>query len=1016
MDGAALCCLCIESVRPCTPIRVVLAHWIRGYLHAVEPAQTPPAHVLIDWTRVAYLACSWQRLQSIETWDRDPLRRRFPGCVAVILYELDRASSSVAIYGFLSLTNSKRAFSRDPFLEASDVRLAPQPHAEAPFLTLESSKTNAYCDPLFRTARIDPAFEGQTIAITLAYVAELTADAHVPDMQAGRVLLLKKYTREGLCAMADMIGVGKLNYYLRFALLCVAYTGDGGQMHAPAIGLGCAALAALISGLVSIIHPTEDSVAQVVSLLGLPLQLVGLDPTLDFALCSARDSPGQYYFPFGHAPSVEKLRRAYAAALGQTSVPHKNWATNQNTAGMFLAAAGISFAEMCIHEKRFKRTEPNRPIAVLYDAWPISFYCHIRTEHATRTLQSLLSYLAFCGANFTAQSRVNWACCELGARQSGWSMLCLQDIIFLRGKPELDAFIEDWRQRCSFDIEILPGLGSTIPCESTNFVPHLHPSTLAMPKQNTFGELVCELLATEPPAVREAVGKARELAQRLEQPAPSYLLHDPATGHYFSPHALGQWVGERTVADVLAVRAVVWEQHRGNKKQFMKKHYLGGALADLYKPLSNQLTEPLLRQLTSVIAEKARAAIARATPPLAPLRRFSTQGFSGSRRSFFDMQPFRSIEEGLAKDMARVQSYLMYLTGASRIGSASHGTGLEATSETHKITYTMASAPKYATSWKDWKDPTSAAKGWRLGSLTKYVKQFATEQEAVLFLTEWASGHATASKAALPSHPSSPEMSATAVRTAMEYVTEHKRTARNSSRVLVGTVANTYLRKTRGLGLAEEGGAPHSLIEQNPFVVARRAVHFGEERRPCVSVFTGTYQIIQNTCLNEETSNKDLSFGYPKKSYGVFDLQDGTKDNVPLQIVPDTARYLFAAEGLETGLSFACALSRANVCALLGVGNIEGLHREAGVSVAIWCRENDKKKEDPRDQAAAEAAIARRLKILADRFEQVLCVFPPPEYNDFNDVHREHNGAAGTRIIIECLRAQLPQDIFDAVK
>lgn len=1012
MCDPALVRLSIESVRPCTPLRIVLNDWIRGYLHTLEPDQIPPLHVPIDVTRLTFLACSLQRLESVETWDRERLRHRFPGCVAVLLYEMDRANSSLAIYGFVSLVNSARIFNRDPFLLASDVRHAPLPQADAPFLSLESSKFNSYCDPIFLTARMDPAFEAPLLTAALEYVAELTVGGRTPDMQLGRELLLRKYTRSQLCSPNTIATVGKLNYYLRLALIFIAYSGEDGALQAPAVKLGSDALAALIAGLVSIIHPTEDNVASLVSLLDLPLQVVGLDPTVDFSLCSPSGSPGQYYFPFGHQPSVEKLRKAYSAAQGQIDTRHRTWATTANAANVFPTESGISFVEVCVNTKKFKRTEPTQQLSVMYDTWPVSFYCHIRAEHADRTLRSLLSYLAFCGSNFSHESRINRAFYPVAG---GWCLFCVQDIIFLGGKPELDAFIASWRARSPFEIELMPGVGRGIPCESSHFVPHLHPSALALPKQDTFGELVYDFVAVKTPAIVEATARACELAQRFEQPTPSYLLRDPETGHYFSPHALGQWVGERTAADIASVRAQVWQKHRGNKKQFIKKHYLGGMLADLYKPLSDNLAEPLLRQLNSVFAEKARAATERLKPSVPQLHSKGGSRFS-SGRSFFDMQPFRSIEESVASDPARVQSYLMYLTGASRIGSASHGTGYEAISELHKIVYTMAGAPKYATSWRDWKDPTGASKGWRLGSLTKHVKRFASEQEAVIFLTDWANGNAKPSTAALPAQPVSPEMPASTLRSAAEYAQENRRIARTSTRVLPGTPAHNYLRNIRCLGKAEEGGAPRSLIEENPFLVARRAIRVGDHRRPSMSVFTSNYQVVQNTCLNEETCDKEMEFGYPKKSHGVFELADGTKEHVPLQIVPSTARYIFAAEGVETGLSFACALGRANVCALLGVSNIEGLHRAAGVHVAIWCRENDKKKEDPRAQAAAEAALTRQLKTLAGRFEQVHCVFPPSEYKDFNDVHRSNSGAAGTRIIIECLRAQLPAEIFDAVK
>ena len=1020
----------LDEVAPCTPARALLLAWLASYLRELDPTAIPAGHVVIDTGRLAFLPCHRQRLASVDSWHREPLRQRFPGCTALALYEIDRATSSIVLYGFVSLTTGPRVFNPEPFLDASVTLPPPALSAAYPFLTLESAKNHACCDELFRTTRLDPEFEAPLLSAALSHVSELP----VRDMLAGRDLLLKKYKREFLCSPTGIVELGKLNYYLRLALLCIAYTGDAGEMHAPALQMGCSALAALVGGLVSILHPTEDSVANVISSLGLPLQVVGLDPMEDFTLCSARDTCGPYYVPYGHAPSIAKVAQAYKNASGNIAAHHQNWAASANTAGMFPTPEGISFVKLDTTAKKFKRTAPLAPIAVLYEKWPVSFYCHVQLPEwdektANRILRSLLHYLCFRGADLNGEARIDWACQPLQPTYHGWALFYVQNIIFLGGKPELDAFISDWRAHSCFEIKIRTDVGSSIdsPSAGTDFVAHIHPSTLAMPKPGTLGLSIHDIILShvnnpdfvEPLPLVQAISAARTLAQKLAQPAPSYLLHDPATGKYLSPHSLGQWVGERTVSDVMTTRAMVWRDYRGDKKNFFKKHYLGGALAYLYKPLNTLLTEPLLRQLTSAIAEKARAAEARATPSL-PARPGKPSGggqpFSGRSQRLFDAEPFRTAEAKVANDQNRVQSYLMYLTGATRVGSASRGTGLEATSETHKITYTLANAPKYATSWKDWKDLSGAGKGWKLGSLTKYVKGFATDREAVQFFLEWSLGNVSA-PSSLPAHPVSPEMSFGDRQTAAEYIIEHKNLAKRSSRVIAGTVANDYLRKIRGLGRAEEGGAPRSLVEENPFMVAQRSARPGpnDDRRPCLTVFTSTYQARQNIFLDEATSNKDMTLEQAKKSGGRLNLPDGDKDNVPLQIVPETARYLVVAEGPETGLSVACALRRANVCALLGVGNIEELRRVPGIEIVVWCRENDRKKTTEK-QALADSNMARYLKALSGRFAQVHCVFPPAEFNDFNDVHRKHEGAAGTRIIDECFRTQLPAEIYEALK
>ena len=213
--------------------------------------------------------------------------------------------------------------------------------------------------------------------------------------------------------------------------------------------------------------------------------------------------------------------------------------------------------------------------------------------------------------------------------------------------------------------------------------------------------------------------------------------------------------------------------------------------------------------------------------------------------------------------------------------------------------------------------------------------------------------------------------------------------------VIEGTTAWRYLRETRGLS-----DAPRALIEENASLFARKRSGFQLDSGDVVAAAqlgcaTATRAAMQLIYLDIASARKLAASGAAVKlTQGRLALGAGRYDAVPIVPAPAGVRVprVFVTEGPETALSVASAYPETPVYAALGVGFIRGFGGVDAAEVVI-CRENDA------NGAHIAREIARAKQALATRFARVREVWPPAGYNDFNDVHQQHPGGAGTAII-----------------
>jgi len=313
--------------------------------------------------------------------------------------------------------------------------------------------------------------------------------------------------------------------------------------------------------------------------------------------------------------------------------------------------------------------------------------------------------------------------------------------------------------------------------------------------------------------------------------------------------------------------------------------------------------------------------------------------------------------------------------------------------------------------WKDFSTRNGGGgRGCTLGSLITYRLDGATGDSALHWLERWADTRAQQEALADTDQACTPPQHAEAPPAPADTMAARAKIAgrlAHMTRVDEQTAAWRYLRETRGLA-----DAPRALIEENPALCAsaRGSFHVNDDTAlPCalLGCITAGQIGMQLIHLDAATARKltapdGSALPDIKRTHGLLRLGVGRYDAVPIAAAPadEAVERVFVAEGPETALSVAAAFPGTPVYAALGVGFIGGFGDVAAAEVVI-CREND----------AGAAHIERMLRAartaLSTRFRHVREVWPPSGYNDFNDVHQQHPGAAGTAIIRTHIDAQL---------
>lgn len=399
-------------------------------------------------------------------------------------------------------------------------------------------------------------------------------------------------------------------------------------------------------------------------------------------------------------------------------------------------------------------------------------------------------------------------------------------------------------------------------------------------------------------------------------------------------------------------------------------------------------------------------------------------------RMLWQRRDYQEVEERVRADPRLCEQFFRDLMGGARI---QHSGDMWLQADNH---LSFCVAGEKALGWVErgvrHYNGTAKPSGRGLGSLVVHCRgQQHDAAEAFSYVMGWWKAH-TSGGSVLPVSPSR-TVQRVAARTTEEDQQRIARVLSKCTAVLPGTVAHRYLRQTRGLA-----DASVALIEQNPALRATSALYFAADdsyalnesnsarwlTTPGLVVLAEDSELLQRIYLDSETANKSTAARPPKRTMGrmVRDAPAGPAYQGGMVVAPGICvqqppqytktgaatppaplRLCFVAEGPETALSVACAWPDSAVYATLGASTLGDFLVRDPLCVLVVCRENDK--PDTRD--ALERSIHAALGRLRTRAAEVVCVWPPSDVKDFNDVHQRSPGATGTAEIRDCIQRQL---------
>jgi hypothetical protein len=867
--------------------------------------------------------------------------------------------------------------SASPLPIAQREREQEQPSLVAPTLEIAFSNTHVrsfYMQQMvFNVAREQAlCTQARTLLVELARLSlrhARTAEA----VQAARQMVAHAFAHR---SADEQLLQAKLRFYAKLAIV-------GMPIHARAADLAATALWLWTAAFAELACPTEQHVRNAIAQFELPVAIgngnsdamppapppVPAPPSFPLFVC---DAEARALLEAGYARRVPRSPEARAAL--DADVPGA-WSAN----GRHEQVRSTPITNV---EQQWRM--PAGTSAAIDPALPICFFVRLRAPPPpTQLLDRLLDFLAADLLVARPPLGTRLSIVHKAGADSSTVLFGVQELV-CADLAQQQLVGEQWAGRCHLDL-VAFNSNSNSNCD---IVPHL-PAPLYAPQR-----------------LRQPIGTP------YRGPAPP----DPGPGPDPNPDRrqdaqlewrdFGRWLADRVEADVVRIRGLVETRYNCKPRRYMRSALCQG-MEDVFRGVMRQLGGPLQTSLIALTTPSTASAsssssslsLSRSTSR-AELRH-SANG-SGARdlppgRSLAHMPQYAQLQARIAANRELLCAFFTDLVAPTVI-QKSTATDIRAGT---KGSLKLNVGAKYQCRWIDF----SGGSGPNLLTLVRHVKPDFDESAAFAHMLVWADRHAPVDANA--PRPSSESPAAAAAPD--ETIAERLASARTDVGRCWGrsiplkepdaVLGCRYLRERRGLRDVDR-----ALIELNPsigFSVREPCSEPPGSRKPALLFFTTTRSAVQRIFLADgDPPNKATDMQVAKMTRGALRLDAQRRDTVCVR-APPAADYsvVCVAEGPETALSVAAALPpHIGVHATLGVGNIEHFGSTldpvyARLATVVWCREND--------AAQRPEAIARTTAALKTRFARVLEWAPPPQYNDFNDVHQRNPGAEGSRIIAE---------------
>lgn len=797
----------------------------------------------------------------------------------------------------------------------------------------------------------------------------------------------------GLADGEQQLAAAKVRYYAKLCALQFALRTD---MHRDTFELMASALAAWTAHTVEHCCTSEGDVVDAVCRLGWRLRPLRAPLLASVsAPTTTPASPGRSAPPpaVDWAPQLvhnstrgrQLLCDLYRRHAPRDSPRARQLLDERATRGMFVHG-GRYVRLISDAGSRRLRQSLDAALPALYDpALPCALW--LRTAATTSGGESTL---ALCTSlwEFLAELGVAVRGADTVTVRHEASVFSVQELMFSSGAA-LRAFVAAWRGVSAASLECEYSVEQALECGE--FAPHPHVTMpLALCERRSVQSL------TDPRRAAAAfLGSGDTAAHTV--PPPSLLWVDPRADEPapFAWWRLAEWVRRETLRDLRECRAAM--------PAYLQRLELGS------------LPSALWTALGATLFNRAQTiALQRDTKPVLVHELSALNGGE-----------FARLADWVGTEVVRLSACFRALVAPAPVLIENRGAGLRAGG---KLVFMLSGQHRL---W--WRDFSTSRRGHGLATLITYCLQTTQPGDALLWLRRFVDEYQR------DAQRSEPHGAALAPRVGKRALEETTRSGQETVEQLcrgatsVQDVAREYLRRTRGLE-----DAPRELIEQNTFLRYKRSVryYFGDERDECdepvrvpaLLCITERQSAVQFIYLDAEHCCKATHLPQVKKTRGSINFAPRRSDPVPLTAPPNGAHRgrVFLAEGPETALSVACAFPDEPVYAGLGLGFMEHFHyapprrgapdaqadaeHEAAAAAhaltltLVLCGELDAP-----TKVHVHKIVRQNVRALSERFARVVLVYPPhgSDYNDFNDVHQHLPGDAGTRLIRECILAQL---------
>lgn len=1011
----------------------------------------PESDVPVDCRKLGWLALHCHEISWThgEQWMRVPLRfwRQLYGSLeanAVLLYSICYgAAPRLRVLGLVPLMHrpdrnpltselllKNEYWTRPADLQCPTLSTAPAliaPNLETAFSS-ERVRMQYMQEILLNVTReINMCSRAKSLMVELARIGERTPAA----IQSAEVILRRIFCLQSeLQSPEGQLTQAKMRFYVKLAIVGMPYHLDA-TVHNPTLELAQTALWLWTTALLNILCPSENHVLAAIAEFELPINITKLD-RLDAALqlsiikpFAPAALPAFVFAPSGSASGL--VRQGYAArssvsvvaaaALGEQDMVSR--AGDREMIQLTQVSAGAE------PQNQWRPASPKSTGVSVDPDIPICFFCVLTVlRNAVPSRAELLlklfwfwehdmllpqpaetaSLSVFYGVRPPPKNGVQ----NQNQNQTRQLFFGVQELMFANFAA-MAEFAAQWTGRSRLVLET-DNIERRIVPEWARIVAHLSPLLFAPSYCGTpVGLPIAQLiLNTQPQTTHTNAAaidedKVAQLVERRQCAAPQHALvptDDCDKNKAFVWPEFGEWLASRICSDITRIRNTI-ESDYNNKPLRYIRHALTEGMDEVFNDVMQQLGTPLFVALTTQ-ASATRSKVNRRSQ-----LRISCDPLPGDRSLAF-LPQYKILQARVASSRDTLCAFFIELVAPSPI-QKSTATDIRAGS---KGALKLNIGAQYTCGWIDF---GGAGRGTNLLTLIMHVKPHMDERAAYQYLADWADQHG-ADPAPLVDAPAKLAASADEFRRKLAEAKREVAQFWARSLPLSDPAAHwgrRYLLERRALL-----EMPRALLQDNPSIRYSPQEPCSEPpntKKPALIFFTTQRSAVQRIYLsappdlsaaddapststtdNTDPPTKATDMKVAKMSKGCIRFEADKRDVVCLRESLSNRQYLFIAEGPETGLSVALAMPDHSVYVSLGVNNIEffgsSFNSIDQTTTAVWCREND---------ASPPAMSSRILTGLKSRFARVIEWFPPPQYNDFNDIHQKHPGTEGSRIIAE---------------